>query len=526
MRASQNPHHICQIARELILQKGFDNVSMADIARAAAVDEAGLYTLFGTRQDIILFLYQSINADWQLYVREMPPGPLADRFEQAMHRKATLLAPYAQLMGHISGLLMQDARIGIQSARTSHIRAIGSQCMDTIIAGATDSKALKQKVDGLPGILYVLHWGILFFSIHNGDRERNAETIRLAGKLLRQAGNIAPLLRLFPFFNDVGNWADGLLAKPEANDFSLEHELLKIIFNHRKTTPADEACRQTPCETCLQLNESQIRYFTSLQQPLHFILPAFPAKSPNQNKVLGELPDLGEEIALNTLEDLCREIGSVYPPGAIITICSDGRIFSELVGVTDEQVTRYVDRIKQMIDRLELTQIRIVNLEDLIGGGSFNELRERVLAAYAEPLTELQERLNSNAEFRSLFNGMHRFITEDRKALYPQLSVSKVKAESATIALEVIRHSNAWTRFLTYVYPDAIRLSIHPYPAHSDKIGIRLTKAADNWITPWHGVIVLAEDGYTLMKRSEAEAAGARMMSRDGQPYYYTLIPE
>ena len=35
-----------------------------------------------------------------------------------------------------------------------------------------------------------------------------------------------------------------------------------------------------------------------------------------------------------------------YPPGARITICSDGRVFSDLVGVCDKDVTNYGIEIK------------------------------------------------------------------------------------------------------------------------------------------------------------------------------------
>ena len=61
----------------------------------------------------------------------------------------------------------------------------------------------------------------------------------------------------------------------------------------------------------------------------------------------------------------------------------------------------------------------------------------------------------------------------------------------------------------------------HP---HSPKIGIQLTKASSNWITPWHGVVVLhPENGYVLQKKQEAVSSGATLIYRDQQPYYYTL---
>lgn len=58
-------------------------------------------------------------------------------------------------------------------------------------------------------------------------------------------------------------------------------------------------------------------------------LPAFPFKSPNfQSKVLGKLPDRAEELALAHLNGLCLAIRDIYPPGANLTIISDGLVYN------------------------------------------------------------------------------------------------------------------------------------------------------------------------------------------------------
>jgi pyoverdine/dityrosine biosynthesis protein Dit1 len=59
------------------------------------------------------------------------------------------------------------------------------------------------------------------------------------------------------------------------------------------------------------------------------ILPAFPFKSPNaSSKVLGNMPDFGEELALAHLNGLCQNIGEVYDPGADVYISSDGLVYN------------------------------------------------------------------------------------------------------------------------------------------------------------------------------------------------------
>lgn len=67
----------------------------------------------------------------------------------------------------------------------------------------------------------------------------------------------------------------------------------------------------------------------SRQEPIRMILPAFPFKSPNaSSKVLGTMPDFGEELALAHLNGLCQNIGEVYGPGADVYISSDGLVYN------------------------------------------------------------------------------------------------------------------------------------------------------------------------------------------------------
>jgi Pyoverdine/dityrosine biosynthesis protein len=65
------------------------------------------------------------------------------------------------------------------------------------------------------------------------------------------------------------------------------------------------------------------------QTVIRMILPAFPFKSPNKGgKVLGDLPDTAEEIALKHLHGLCTMIGEVHAPGAQLYIVSDGLMYN------------------------------------------------------------------------------------------------------------------------------------------------------------------------------------------------------
>lgn len=123
---------------------------------------------------------------------------------------------------------------------------------------------------------------------------------------------------------------------------TIGEDILKLIFRYRRLlqNTLSHSVEELPYPW-LTSHMHKVEFFIKNEQPIHFILPAFPAKSPNPQKVLGTLPDMGEQISLQFLQSLCSQIREIYAPGARLTICSDGRVFSELVGVKDENVTAY-----------------------------------------------------------------------------------------------------------------------------------------------------------------------------------------
>jgi pyoverdine/dityrosine biosynthesis protein Dit1 len=64
-------------------------------------------------------------------------------------------------------------------------------------------------------------------------------------------------------------------------------------------------------------------------ESIKMLLPGFPFKSPNnRTKVLGVLPDLGEELALKRLDGIASAVDAVYEHGAEIHITSDGLVYN------------------------------------------------------------------------------------------------------------------------------------------------------------------------------------------------------
>lgn len=254
-------------------------------------------------------------------------------------------------------------------------------------------------------------------------------------------------------------------------------------------------------------------------EKLVFILPAFPAKSPSPQKTAGHLPDLGEVLALKNLNRMCGEISGHYAPGAEVIICSDGRIFSDVVSVPDDLITAYADGIDQIISDFQLTHLSTFSMDEMIPEKKGDDLRFAVLAKYGMNEDEVREKAKSNP---SLFNGLHRFMIEDQMGL-SDLSKNQLTKLMKERTYELMRRSDAWSFLLEEKFGDVLRLSIHPYPLRAEKFGVKLVAASSGWATPWHNVTVKTKSGYELMHKKKALELGATEKSFGGKYAYFEI---
>ena len=328
----------------------------------------------------------------------------------------------------------------------------------------------------------------------------------------------------------------GLDGSPDAT--AIAKEILTEVMRFRRTSGAQASCKPSRCPECARPHLSKVTAAVASGHPIDFVLPAFPGKSPNPAKVLGALPDMAERRSLEFLQHLCDRIKRYYPPGARVTLCSDGRVFSDVVGMREEDVTAYQNELSRMIAQSGLTAISMFNVDDLYGGQNFEQMRIRLMAEHGEPLEALQVAIRrggktadtsadlseDDKELHRLYCGITRFLLEDALIPGQPRSRAALQKESRIRAYQVIQRSKAWGGLVELRFPNAVRLSIHPQSCGSRKLGIRLLEP-DNWLTPWHGVAIDVGGRFFLLKRSEAEKIGANLTYREGRPSHYVLSP-
>ncbi|MFD9607085.1 L-tyrosine/L-tryptophan isonitrile synthase family protein [Streptomyces sp. NPDC059970] len=300
-------------------------------------------------------------------------------------------------------------------------------------------------------------------------------------------------------------------------------EVIRDVLLHQRRLHGG-GCSGRVCLRCLRHHRDAIAEAMAHGRTIEFLLPAFPTKSPNPAKVLGPLPDLAEELALKFLESLCERITEVYPPGARILICSDGRVFNDLIGVSDDNVTRYAHEISRMIDRIGATHLAQFTLDEVYPGADHAQMRAMLTAGRGPRPDELRAEVLRGGGLVHMYRGITRFMLEDLSVPGYTGSRAALQRHCRELAYGVIARSRAWDELLAKLFPDTVRLSIHPQPCSTRKIGLLLADSHDVWLTPWHSTAVDTGDGrYTLMKRAEAESAGAQLVTSHGRPSHYVL---
>jgi L-tyrosine isonitrile synthase len=306
----------------------------------------------------------------------------------------------------------------------------------------------------------------------------------------------------------------------------LATEILGLVMRHRRIPLEREGCAHHRCAACVAQHLDRILAVIERKEPVVFVLPAFPGKSPNPAKVLGPRPDMAERQSLAFLNALCRRIEKVYPPGARIVLCSDGRVFNDVVGIPESDLTMYQQDLGAMIAALKADCLSTFNLDHVFSGCSFDEMRSHLMTSFGEPIERVQEEVRADDNARRLYCGITRFLLED--ALRPNMTISKtaLQKQCRRRAYEVIQRSRAWDQLLAKFFPGAVRLSIHPQVCGSRKIGIHLMETQDEWLTAWHSVAVEAQGRFRLMKREHVERLGGELVFLEGRPSHYVVAPE
>ncbi|OJD16308.1 hypothetical protein AJ78_03520 [Emergomyces pasteurianus Ep9510] len=333
---------------------------------------------------------------------------------------------------------------------------------------------------------------------------------------------------------------DGELSEPHLHGPKTSAEVSKAIVSIL------EKYRMAPKEHSHEPWEAKKKFLSLVQERIEYgevipmVLPAFPFKSPNRKfKVLGNLPDKGEEIALAHLNRLCELIENEYKNGARIDIVSDGLMYNDLLGISDNEVWAYGQALRKLAVDTGCSNINFVRLVHLLGEVEIGEplSEEQYLKDAAWFRTELYKKnipenfdvstlISNDPDTTLTYRGYIKFLEKDLDGNHingdPSVSKRQIKKRHEATARNMISRGRAFAIAIAKRFDKSIRLSIHP-STESSKLSIAIIPQKGGMImTPWHSSLVRAVDGSIRMAHAgSVPALTHELIFEHGRPSYF-----
>ncbi|MBI4995170.1 L-tyrosine/L-tryptophan isonitrile synthase family protein [Candidatus Peregrinibacteria bacterium] len=287
-------------------------------------------------------------------------------------------------------------------------------------------------------------------------------------------------------------------------------------------------------------------YFTKQQAPIHLIILGFPFKIPVPLKTNRTMPDMGEALSLHRLFTITQLVKEIYPPGATLTIFTEG-VFGKFTDVQRDEWIAYRERLQYLIDILDYqNSLFITDLEETESlAPDFQKRYEDNVQKFKKQFAdgEVEAIKKYDATFPSVYRlvSSHEYPYEDLLDVYNDdlpdnavtQSVLEIRRELRHQAHESIFKYHAYhqTRYDTSVMdkaaPNAIYLTVSPKVG---RLGIYPIAREVNRL-PYHGVPVWHEskkyfDIEYLVDIRRQPGPYTKIFLRDDpeqQPFYYIV---
>ncbi|XWW96173.1 hypothetical protein V2A60_004145 [Cordyceps javanica] len=282
--------------------------------------------------------------------------------------------------------------------------------------------------------------------------------------------------------------------------------------------------------------------FVAAQQEVQTCLPSFPFKSANKEyKVLGSLPDKAEELALARLNNMCRRIREVYPPGARVTIISDGMTYNDLLSISDRETWQYGEALRRMAHEKGFKHISFARIRDLVDCDLPEKLREITYVANCTNMRrillnehgrddlDIDKEIVDNPDTKLTYLGYRRFLESDLKHIFPpdkDRTNRAYKRDVKYLAKQMLKRGYAFAGAVKKAFPNHLRLSIHEsFGEH--KVSISLLNTQTGFTTPWHCSVAQLADGEWISAPMGEFQKDARLevVFENGRPSHFREKP-
>ena len=163
-KADQTRQHIYHTATKRFRERGYDRVSMREIAAAADVSVGLIYHYFASKEDIALRWYDEQVEALATDMAGLTAGQLADRYHQALETAVRGLRPMrGAMIALFSGAMRSDADVSLMENPQGQLL---SNAYRQLVLESDD--ALREpKATELGIVLYTFHMLLILFWLYD-----------------------------------------------------------------------------------------------------------------------------------------------------------------------------------------------------------------------------------------------------------------------------------------------------------------------------------------------------------------------
>ncbi|KAL6704546.1 hypothetical protein ACN47E_008056 [Coniothyrium glycines] len=321
----------------------------------------------------------------------------------------------------------------------------------------------------------------------------------------------------------------------------ISEQILDIVFQY-SLNKFDDTPQQLAAGRAKFLKV--ISEFVKAGKPIEMCLPAFPFKSANKvYKVLGDLPDKAEELALERLNTMCVHIKYIYPSGAQCTIISDGITYNDLLSISDKETWQYGEALRAMAHQHDFHHIKFSRIKDLIQfpglpdqlreisyvANAFN-FRRHMFNQYGDDNIDIDTEIATNPDTKLTYLGYLRFLESDMQYMFPTgngRTRNGYKRDIKYLAKQMLIRGYAFAGAVRNAFPNHLRLSIHQ-SVGGHKVSMSLLNTKTGFTTPWHCAVALLAHGEWISAPAGDFRSNPKMevVYENGRPSYYREVSD
>jgi AcrR family transcriptional regulator len=180
-KKQQTRELLAETARRLFTERGFERVSVAEIARAADVSEKTVFNYFPTKEDLVYWRLESFEEELLGTIRDRAPGePVVDAFGRFVRQPRGMLATYdAETRQRLAALSRMIATSPALLAREQQIFAGYTASLAALLAKETGESGVEPWV--VANALMGVHRALVDFArgrIVAGEADGLADAVR------------------------------------------------------------------------------------------------------------------------------------------------------------------------------------------------------------------------------------------------------------------------------------------------------------------------------------------------------------